>query len=149
MAASPAAGATIYSYGHSLTMMPSRYVARPRFDEYQLQLGRRLASGPVLSRGRSGTGLLDTISALIAPTFAGSTLRRWRIGDRGIVLLHNMMTDASSQGGGHPDYLNAYNKALRLTLGVLGARAFIHADLRHAHRRRLEGRGIHACGEGS
>jgi hypothetical protein len=63
---SPAAGATLYSYGHSYTMMPSPYVSRQFFDEYQLDLGRRLEGGPVISRGRSGTALLDTISALNA-----------------------------------------------------------------------------------
>ncbi|MDQ5840881.1 MAG: hypothetical protein M3537_07015 [Chloroflexota bacterium] len=127
-AESLATGATIYSYGHSYTMMPSPYVTRPSHDEYQLQLGRRLASGPVISRGRSGTRLLDTISAIIAPTFAGSAGRRWRIGDKGIVLLHNMMNDVSSEAGGDPDYLNAYEKGLRLALGVFGASSFTHAD---------------------
>jgi len=128
LAATNLAGVTIYSYGHSYTMMPSPYVTLPAHDEYQLQLGRRMASGPVISRGRSGTHLLDTISAIIAPTFAGSAARRWHIGDRGVVLLHNMMTDVSSAGGGDPDYLNAYEKALRLALGVFGSRSFIHAD---------------------
>jgi hypothetical protein len=103
-------------------------VTRKAYDEYQLQLGRRLASGPVVSRARSGTLFLDTISAIIAPTFAGSAARRWRIGDQGLVLLHNMMNDVSSAAGGDLDYLNAYQKALRLSLGVFGARSFIHAD---------------------
>ena len=128
---SPAAGATVYSYGHSYTMMPSPYVSRQFFDEYQLDLGRRLASGPVISRGRSGTTLLDTISAIIAPVFAASTARKWRLGtraDKGIVLLENMMNDVSSQVGGGVDYLNAYEKALRLALGVFGAQSFLHAD---------------------
>ena len=128
-APSPAAGATIYSYGHSYTMMPSPYVGRQFFDEYQLDLGRRLPSGPVISRGRSGTPLLDTISAIIAPVFAASTARKWQIGDKGIVLLENMMNDVSSQVGGSADYLNAYDKALRLSLGVFGARSFLHADV--------------------
>ena len=123
-----ATGATIYSYGHSYTVMPSPYVTRPHHDEYQLQLGRRLASGPVISRGRSGTRMLDTVSAIIAPTFAGSAGRRWRIGDKGVVLLHNMMNDVAAQDGGVPDYLNAYEKSLRLALGVFGARSFTHAD---------------------
>ena len=128
-AVSPAAGATIYSYGHSYTIMPNPYVTRQFFDEYQLDLGRRVASGPVISRGRSGTRLLETISAIIAPTFAGSTDRRWQIGDKGIVLLENMMNDVSGLAGGSTDYLNAYEKALRLALGVFGARSFSHADV--------------------
>jgi len=128
-ATNPAAGATIFSYGHSYTMMPNPYVTRQGYDEYQLQLGRRLASGKVVSRGRSATSLLDTVSAIIAPTFAGSSGRRWRIGDQGIVLLHNMMNDVSMLSGGDPDYLNAFEKALRLALGVFGARSFIHADV--------------------
>jgi hypothetical protein len=118
----------IFSYGHSYTMLPSPYVTRPFYDEYQLQLGRRLGSKQVISRGRSGTFFLDTISAIIAPTFAGSTERKWRIGDRGIVLLENMMNDVSFSGGGNPDYLNAYEKAMRLALGVFGASSFTHAD---------------------
>lgn len=127
-AASPAAGAAIYSYGHSYTTMPNRYLTRLNHDEYQLQLGRRLASGPVISRGRSGTVFLDTISAIIAPSFAGTARRRWRIGDQGVVLLQNMMNDVSTASGGDPDYLNAYEKALRLAIGVFGARSFTHAD---------------------
>jgi len=128
-ASGSAAGATIYSYGHSYTMMSNPYVSRRYYDEYQLDLGRRLQSGPVISRGRSGSYLLDTISAIIAPVFAGSTPRKWKIGDKGIVLLENMMMDVSSQVGGSADYLNAYEKALRLTLGVFGARSFLHADV--------------------
>ena len=69
----PAAGATIHSYGHSYTVVPSPYVTTPSFDEYQLQLGRRLGSGQVISHGRSGTRLLDIVSAIIAPTFADAT----------------------------------------------------------------------------
>jgi hypothetical protein len=121
-------GANIFSYGHSYTIVPSPYVTRPSYDEYQLQLGRRLGSEQVISRGRSGTFLLDTISAIIAPTFADSTGRKWRIGDHGIVLLENMMNDVSLPGGGSPDYLNAYEKAMRLALGVFGASSFVHAD---------------------
>ena len=124
-----AAGATMYSYGHSYTMMPNPYVSRRYYDEYQLELGRRLQSGPVISRGRSGTRLLNTISDIIAPALAGSTSRKWQIGDRGIVLLEHMLMDASTQVGGSTDYLNAYEKALRLTLGVFGARSFLHADV--------------------
>ena len=128
-ASNPAAGAKIYSYGHSYTRSPNPYVTRRSYDEYQLQLGRRLHSGKVISHGVSGTRLLDTVSAIVAPTFAGSAGRRWRIGDQGIVLLHCMMNDVSNAtDGGHPDYLNAYEKALRLALGAFGARSFIPAD---------------------
>ena len=128
-ASGSAAGATIYSYGHSYTMMPNPYVSRRFFDEYQLDLGRRLQSGPVISRGRSSFSSLDTASAIIAPVFARSTTARWQIGAQGIVLLETMMMDASSQVGGSTDYLNAYETALRLTLGVFGARSFLHADV--------------------
>jgi hypothetical protein len=128
----PAAGAKIYSYGHSYTRSPSPYVTRRSYDEYQLQLGRWLRSGQVISHGVSGTRLLDTVSAIIAPTFAGSAGRRWRSGDQGIVLLHSMMNDVSKTEGGHPDYLNAYEKALRLAIGAFGAQSFIPAD--HASR---------------
>ena len=127
-APSPAAGVTIYSYGHSYTSLPNRYVSRQFFDEYQLDLGRRLESGPVISRGRSSSLLLDTVSEIIAPVSVDSITRKWQIGDKGIVLLEDMMNDVSSQFGGSTDYLNAYEKALRLTLGVFGARSFLHAD---------------------
>ncbi len=135
VAANRVAGNPLYSYGHSYTMMPSPYVARPRYDEYQLVLGRRLGASQVVSRGRSGTPLVDTISAIIAPTFDSYRGRQWEVGTGNgakTVLWHNMMNDVSTPVGGSSPYLAGYEAALRLGLGVFGSRGLLHASRPYA-----------------
>lgn len=124
---------TLYSYGHSFTMDNYPYFTAP-YAPRQSEYARRVASTlsvPVSMRGRSGTLLMDTVSAVIAPTFGGYQGRMWVPGtDHGsdVVLLQNVHNDVSSQIGGTDKYMTGYKGAMRLMLGAYGSRRYIGHD---------------------
>lgn len=119
----------VWSYGHSFAIDNYPYIPDRRHGEYARLVAAALRV-PVDLNARSGTKLLDTVRAIVAPTFAGSTARRWVEGSgngRHVVLLENVHNDESSGVGSDPAYRSGYDLALRLSLAAFGARSKILA----------------------
>lgn len=118
----PVEGVSLYSYGHSYTMMPGPY-STPNGGEYQLRVGRRLNMGTVYSRGRSGTPAPDTFARMLAPAFGqvGGVVCKWTPGDRGIVLLQNYMNEAAAAYGSDPKYLDMWLRTVRSIVALVSS----------------------------
>ncbi len=117
----------IYVYGHSFTMGPDSLTGPYPYSGYSY--GSLIGAHyriPKDYNGRSAIRLLDTVRAVTAPTFDGSTARLWSVGDghgSSIVTLQNGQNDEASELGDDPNYQDAYRLALNLTLGAIGARS--------------------------
>ncbi len=118
----------VYSYGHSFTM--DNYPYAPG-QEYAKKVGAALGV-PAVLRGRSGSKLLDTVCAVVAPKakvystggFVNSG-RVWAEGtDTGshVVLLQNVHNDEDDPAS-TPAYEAGYGSALRLALAAFGAKS--------------------------
>lgn len=112
-------------YGHSFTMGPDSLTGPYPYSGYSY--GSLIGAHYGITKdynGKSATRLLDTVRAVTAPTFDGSTARLWAVGNGNashIVTLENGQNDEASELGDDADYQAGYTGALRLTLAAFGA----------------------------
>lgn len=116
---------TVYVYGHSYTMGPDALTGPYPYSGYSY--GSLVGAHYGITKdynGRSATRMVDTVRAVTAPTFDGSTARLWAVGNghgASIVTLENGQNDEASSLGGDPAYQSGHTLALREILAAFGA----------------------------
>lgn len=120
---------TLYSYGHSYTMVPTPY-GTPNMGEQVNILYRRMEFGSRKGLGRSGTPLTDMFSCMLAPewgdVYMSQTLdRTWTPGTRGVVMLQNYMNEAGGAGMISQAWVDWWGLMLRSTFALLSSESII------------------------
>lgn len=119
----------VYVYGHSFTLgkgptnigLPYPYADNPYGGVIAAHYG-----AAVDYNGRSRTVIVDAFRAVVAPTFDGTSGRRWAVGPGSgdsVVTVQNLLNDQGSTLGGDPAYLRAAGGALRGIIGATSARS--------------------------
>lgn len=120
---------TLYSYGHSYTMVPTPY-GTPNMGEQVNILYRRMEYGARKGLGRSGTPLTDMFSCMLAPewgdVYGSQTLdRTWTPGTKGVVILQNYMNEAGGAGMISQAWVDWWGLMLRSAFALLSSERII------------------------